>query len=376
MNESDRHSLLAPMLWPKDFAETTPWQFFRNRIVFTIGLDTFIALLITMLEPRWSGFLINFIFGQCIGFSILTLISFIYFPASRSFKIHYLGQITIYFVLVPIGIVGGAILGAFITGRTVSPFDTGSKISLGHFQWLNWAVPVVFSIIAAVIAYLYNIGRALIAEREKRAEQAERTAVEAQLKVLQAQIEPHFLFNTLATLDALIVTDRDGARAMLQHLIKYLRAALSHSRSDKATLGNEVDLLKAYLAIMALRLPNRLQTKFDCDAECLKLVFPPMLLQPLVENAITHGIEPAKAGGTIAVLARCADGTLDIAVEDSGVGLGNSPTAGTGAGTENVRRRLESLFGSNATLELEPLAPHGTRSRIRVPLDLLAKAPA
>jgi LytS/YehU family sensor histidine kinase len=135
-------------------------------------------------------------------------------------------------------------------------------------------------------------------------------------------------------------------------------------------------LLKAYLAIMELRLPNRLQTKFDCDSECLKLIFPPMLLQPLVENAITHGIEPAKAGGTISVVARCAGGTLDIAVEDSGVGLGNSPTVGTGAGTENVRQRLASLFGAGATLELEPLAPHGTRSRIRVPLQLLSKTPA
>jgi signal transduction histidine kinase len=370
MKSADRMNVF----WPKRFAESTPWRFFANRFVFTFGLNTFIAGLITLLEGEWSEFPLNWVFGQCIGYSILTLMSFIYFPASRSFNLHYITQVCIYIVLVPVGIFGGAILGIVVTRQSIPGIGTGEP-DLGQFRWLNWVVPVVFSIIATVIAYLYNIGRALIAERERQAEQAERAAVEAQLKELQAQIEPHFLFNTLATLDELIVTDRNSARSMLQYLIQYLRAALSHSRSHNATLGSEVELLKAYLSIMRLRFPKRLQTRFDCASECLQLIFPPMILQPLVENAITHGIEPAKAGGTITIAARCANGALDITVEDSGVGLGNSPKAGTGAGTDNVRRRLFSLFGQNATLELEPLIPHGTRSRIRVPLASLKKVP-
>jgi Histidine kinase len=344
------------ILWPDGFEETTIWRFFRGRVVFTIALDTFIAILITILfQHTWTELLVNFILSQCIGFSVLSLIAVIYFPLSRHFSLGAVGQISIYVVLVPAGIVIGYFLGALLLGRP-------------GITWVNWAVPIVFSIIAATVAYLYNIGRALVSERERRAERAERVAVEAQLKVLQAQIEPHFLFNTLATLDALIATDRDQARSMLQHLIRYLRAALTHSRSETSTLGTELDLLQAYLSIMKLRLPNRLQTEVECDDACRKLPLPPMLLQPLVENAITHGVEPAKDGATIRIRAHCSDNLLDIAVEDTGVGLGNSPTAGTGAGTENVRNRLASLFGADASLTLEAIAPHGTRSRIRIPL--------
>jgi histidine kinase/histidine kinase/DNA gyrase B/HSP90-like ATPase len=363
------------ILWPRELAEITSWRFFVSRSLFTLGLNTFIAGLITLLEAEWSAFPSNWIFGQCIGYSILTLISFIYIPASRSLQLHYLTQIGIFIVLVPVGIFCGAFLGIVVTRQSIPGIGPGNP-DVGPFRWLNWVVPVVFSVVATIIAYLYSIGKSLIAERERQAERARRAALEAQLKELQAQIEPHFLFNTLATLDALIVADREGARTMLQNLIKYLRAALSHSRSQNATLGNEIELLKAYLSIMELRLPNRLRTRFDCSPECQQLVFPPMLLQPLVENAITHGIEPAAAGGTITIAAHCTNNALHIDVEDSGVGLGNSPTAGTGAGTDNVRQRLFSLFGPRANLEIAPLTPHGTRSRIYVPLESLRNASA
>jgi LytS/YehU family sensor histidine kinase len=193
---------------------------------------------------------------------------------------------------------------------------------------------------------------------------------------LQAQIEPHFLFNTLANLDALIATDAAMARCLLGNLIRYLRAALTHARSETATLHTEVELLKAYLAIMGLRLPNRLTTEFDCDPDCLRLKFPAMLLQPLVENAITHGIEPAGDGGSIRVSVRCAGDKLMVSVDDTGVGLGNAQTAGTGAGIQNVRARLQSLFGSAARLVLEPLTPHGTHAAIEVPLNLLSRPAA
>jgi LytS/YehU family sensor histidine kinase len=135
-------------------------------------------------------------------------------------------------------------------------------------------------------------------------------------------------------------------------------------------------LLKAYLAIMGLRLPNRLTTEFDCDPDCLRLKFPAMLLQPLVENAITHGIEPACDGGSIRVSVRCADDKLLVSVDDTGVGLGNAPNAGTGAGIQNVRARLQSLFGSAARLVLEPHLPRGTHAAIEVPLNLLSRPAA
>ena len=136
----------------------------------------------------------------------------------------------------------------------------------------------------------------------------------------------------------MIATDAGCARTLLGNLIRYLRAALTHARSESATLHTEVELLKAYLAIMALRLPNRLTTEFDCDPDCLRLKFPAMLLQPLVENAITHGIEPAGDGGCIRVSVRCQGDKLMVSVDDTGVGLGNAHTAGTGAGIRMFAR--------------------------------------
>ena len=207
-----------------------------------------------------------------------------------------------------------------------------------------WLVCIVFSLVAGCIAIFINFSWVQLAQSKRDVERAERAAIEAQLRALQAQIEPHFLFNTLADLDALIATDAGMARCLLGNLIRYLRAALTHARSvNWRRCTPKVELLKAYLAIMGLRLPNRLTTEFDCDPDCLRLKFPAMLLQPLVENAITHGIEPAGDGGSIRVSVRCAGDKLMVSVDDTGVGLGNAHTAGTGAGIQNVRARLQSL---------------------------------
>ena len=223
------------------------------------------------------------------------------------------------------------------------------------------------------MALFINFSWVQLAQSKRDVERAERAAIEAQLRALQAQIEPHFLFNTLANLDALIAVDAAEARNLLANLIRYLRAALTHARSEAATLQTEVELLKAYLGIMALRLPNRLTTEFDCDPECLQLKFPAMLLQPLVENAITHGIEPACFGGNIRVSVHRAGDTLKLSVDDTGVGLGNAKTSGTCAGLQNIRDRLQSLFGSSARLIVEPGASRGTHAAIEVPLNLLSR---
>jgi LytS/YehU family sensor histidine kinase len=236
-----------------------------------------------------------------------------------------------------------------------------------------WLVAVVFSLVAGSIALFINFSWVRLAQSKRDVERAERAAIEAQLRALQAQIEPHFLFNTLANLDALIAVDPGCARNLLANLIRYLRAALTHARSEAATLQTEVELLKAYLAIMGMRMPNRLTIEFECDPECLKLKFPAMLLQPLVENAITHGIEPAGDGGTIRVSVHCTGDTLKLWVDDTGIGLGNAHTAGTGAGIQNIRARLQSLFGSAARLILEPGSPRGTHAAIEVPLNLLSR---
>jgi hypothetical protein len=350
------------------FDETTDSviDFLRRRLPMTLIINTVIALMIALLYGSWDAVIPNLVIAYCIGLSILALIASVRCTVMRRFRGNVASRIGIYFALVICGAIVGELLSHLFLRRDSTTFE-----SL-HESYV-WIVAIVFSLIAGSIALFINFSWVQLARSKRDVERAERAAVEAQLRALQAQIEPHFLFNTLANLDALIATDTQDARCLLGNLIRYLRAALTHARSETATLQTEVELLKAYLAIMALRLPNRLTTEFDCDPECLRLKFPAMLLQPLVENAITHGIEPASDGGTIRVSVHCTADTLKLWVDDTGIGLGNAHTAGTGAGIQNIRARLQSLFGSSARLVLESRTPRGTHAAIEVPLNLLSR---
>lgn len=200
---------------------------------------------------------------------------------------------------------------------------------------------------------------------EQRKLEAERSGLEAQLKMLQAQIEPHFLFNTLANVTALISTDPPLARQLLERLIVYLRASLSRTRADKTTLADEIELLRAYLDICRIRMGERLRYTLDVPPELSTQTFPPMLLQPLVENAIKHGLEPRIGAGELHVTASNSAGLLRIAVQDNGVGFAD--TAGDGTGLANVRARLAALYGDKARLELEQNRDGGVTARLELP---------
>jgi hypothetical protein len=353
---------------PFDGTEDTVIDFLRRRLPMTLAINTIIALLIALLLHSWDEVIPNLVIAYCIGLSILALVAMVRCTVMQRFRGRIHMRFAIYFVLIVVGAIGGELLSKMF-------LPSQSPTYTMHEGYI-WLVAVVFSLVAGSIALFINFSWVRLAQSRRDVERAERAAIEAQLRALQAQIEPHFLFNTLANLDALIATDAGNARCLLGNLIRYLRAALTHARSEAATLQTEVELLKSYLAIMALRLPNRLTTEFDCDPDCLRLKFPAMLLQPLVENAITHGIEPACDGGNIRVSVRCAGDKLMVAVDDTGVGLGNAGTAGTGAGIQNVRARLQSLFGSAARLVLEPRTPRGTHAAIEVPLNLLSRPAA
>jgi hypothetical protein len=350
---------------PFDGTEDTVIDFLRRRLPMTLAINTIIALLIALLLHSWDEVIPNLVIAYCIGLSILALVAMVRCTVMQRFRGRIHMRFAIYFVLIVAGAIGGELLSKMFLPRQSPMYSL-------HEGYI-WLVAVVFSLVAGSIALFINFSWVRLAQSRRDVERAERAAIEAQLRALQAQIEPHFLFNTLANLDALIATDAGNARCLLGNLIRYLRAALTHARSEAATLQTEVELLKSYLAIMALRLPNRLTTEFDCDPDCLRLKFPAMLLQPLVENAITHGIEPASDGGNIRVSVRCSGDKLMVAVDDTGVGLGNAGTVGTGAGIQNVRARLQSLFGSAARLVLEPRAPRGTHAAIEVPLNLLSR---
>jgi len=188
-------------------------------------------------------------------------------------------------------------------------------------------------------------------EAELRRTHEENAALVAHLQMLQAQIEPHFLFNTLANLHSLIGTDPVRARTLLERLNDYLRASLDHSRSDSRTLGDECQLLRAYLDIQSMRMGDRLTWTLEVSEGLRALALPPMLLQPLVENAIVHGIEPKVGPGRIEIGATLAKGVLHLSVCDDGVGFSDDKLD-HGIGLANVRERLQALYGAEAGIQI------------------------
>jgi len=209
----------------------------------------------------------------------------------------------------------------------------------------------------------------LAARQQEQIAAAGRMLAEARLRALQAQIEPHFLYNTLANVVSLIDTQPAQARRMLERFIDYLRASLAASRADAATLGGELDLVRAYLDVLGVRMGARLRYRIEADSDTRQLPIAPMLLQPLVENAIMHGIEPKMEGGEILVRAQVVEDALCVEVSDSGMGLGHAPPRpGGGVGLSNLRERVRQLHGPKAQLQLIENQPCGVTSRLLLPL--------
>ena len=197
-----------------------------------------------------------------------------------------------------------------------------------------------------------------------------RQVTEAKLQALQAQVEPHFLYNTLASVQALTEVDPAAANAMTGHLIQYLRNALPKMRESVSTVGQEIELVRAYLNILQMRMGKRLTFDIAVPQNLLELAFPPLMLPSLVENAVKHGLEPQREGGSVVIGAQSQDGKLRISVADTGRGFGE--TIGAGLGLANIRERLAALYGDKAKLTLEENSPHGVIATIEVPLGVSA----
>jgi len=201
-------------------------------------------------------------------------------------------------------------------------------------------------------------------ERSKLA----RDALDSRLRLLQAQVEPHFLFNTLANVRELVDSGSSQASEVLGSLITYLRAAVPNLHNSATTLGQELELVRAYLELMHMRMPDRLQFAIDADPAALAVQCPPMTLLTLVENAIRHGIDPSEEGGKIDVSVRLQDGRCLAEVKDTGVGLsGGQGSQGLGTGLANLRERLQLVFAGQAQLSLTALEPHGFCVNINIP---------
>lgn len=266
-------------------------------------------------------------------------------------------QRTLYFSGVPLLCTGiGWPLGVWLAGANVAEWASGPRSA-------NLIVgSLLLSLLLTFIFHQYFSLKA-------RQHQAEKNAAEAQLRLLQGQIEPHFLFNTLANVISLIDQDPARAKQMLESFTDYLRSSLTSLRHDQATLGSELALAHAYLCLLKVRMDDRLQFDINNDPALHGAKLPPLLLQPLVENAIHHGLEPKLEGGRVQVRASVDGDTLVLQVSDDGMGLA-APARRRGAGMalNNLRERLLAQYGSRASLTLTAAAP-GTVATLRLPFE-------
>lgn len=246
----------------------------------------------------------------------------------------------------------------------------------------DWLMSFAFLMILTGIIVKVVLGGKKRAERRAQAatataaeESLKRQLVEAQLKMMQAQVEPHFLFNTLASVDYLIETDPPTASKMQKNLIQYLRAALPQMREGSTTLGKEIQLCRSYLEILKFRMEDRLHYTVTVPQGLQSAQFPPMMLQSLIENSIKHGLEPKPEGGAITISADIVDGRLRVTVADTGLGFAAASQPGTGVGLANVRERLAALYGGRARLSIDANHPSGTIVTIDVPYTFEADVP-
>lgn len=272
--------------------------------------------------------------------------------------------------MVPVLVIGTAL--GYQTGHSIGNFVTGKSEPGLLFQGPVRAVSLVFfSLVPGVIATWFFYTRGRLAATEAAAQQAQRQAAEAQLRLLESQLEPHMLFNTLANLRVLITLDPPRAQTMLDQLIAFLRATLSASRIGRHALSAEFARLADYLSLMQVRMGERLQTRLDLPDELANLAVPPLLLQPLVENSIRHGLEPKIAGGRVEITATRRGNVLVLKVRDTGVGLAGPAGDGTRFGLQQVRERLATLYSARGSLTLTPAddAEGGTLALIELPIE-------
>jgi signal transduction histidine kinase len=348
--------------WPhsstRDFIYTFIWSCLIGFTFAAIGV---------MFGARLSWRLLQemLLFSVVIGYNIHML----FFIASRAGLESWVSSrgkwvITAYYTLVPtVGVVLGVLLVSLILGRDISRM-------VGNPSWVL-VIAVNAMIISLIIGVIYFwrekslvADMRLAAERERHA-QAERAATLANLRALQAQIEPHFLFNTLANVVGLIHPQPDTAKLMLERFIAYLRASLAASRETSTTLSAEFELMRNFLGILQIRMGDRLKVQTELPDTLAGFAVPPMLLQPLVENAIKHGLEPAIEGGTVSLNARETNCNVEIVIADTGTGF--SGATSNGIGLKNVRERIEKIFEGRGSLRIEENAPQGTRVVIVLP---------
>lgn len=347
-----------------------------NHLLVVGGLCLGIALLLTALDGHFGA---KLIYSFCIGIACTAIVDLVRLgEAWISDRVRqargmppqddhsgWRGALPGSLLAVLLGPAAGLKLADLITG-----FESQSLLDLGTS---SSRLTIALSVLGTLVALVVISTMERLSAARAQAEAAQRQAAEHQLRLLQSQLEPHMIFNTLANLRVLIGLDPSRAQAMLDHLIHFLRATLNASRSATHSLATEFERIADYLALMGVRMGPRLQVRMDLPEDLRSQPVPPLLLQPLVENAIKHGLEPHLQGGLITVQARSEGSDLVLSVRDTGSGLAETmapmPT-GSPFGLAQVRERLATLHGARASLQLQPAADGkgGTLVTLRMPL--------
>ena len=307
-----------------------------------------------------NTFLDLMVSALCVGYTMMVL-----FTIAGNLRVSWPNRMTRQVLAVVLGSFLGTILAGLLKGRAIGDMFTERLSGVT----ITMSLGIGFGCVA-VAAYVLREKHARDEARLHRAEaerqQLEKNMLEAKLQLMQAQVEPHFLFNTLANVQHLVETDPPAASRMLESLIQYLRAALPQMREASTTLRRELEMARAFLEIHRVRMGTRLEFSIDSPPHLLDVAFPPMMLLSLVENALKHGVDPCCECSSVAIRAVHADGRLTVSVADTGEGI--VPKKGGGVGLANIRERLKALYGHDARLVLEENNPRGVVASIEIPL--------
>ena len=347
------------MLDLNTYSQTTTPKRLGKTLLLTAVFNTAIAVLLTTIGFG-PAFVHTLIFAQCIGLTICTCVV-LTLHLSKNANAPVRG------IMLGVALSAGTAIGTAI-GVAAIGLPMGGFHARKVFLWKIVGVSIMFGLI---ITYFFHSKEKLAASMEMAHEErikrlsSEKSALEANLKRLQAQVEPHFLFNTLSNIVSLMDTDPVNAKTMQMDLIRYLRTALGRTRDQETTLGQELELIRAYLDIFKVRMGERLQYAIDVPQSLTGQPMAPLLLQPIVENALLHGLSPKIDGGHIQIIADTNGRILKIEISDSGVGMADHQQPGVGL--SNVRARLAQLYGSQGRLVIKARQPCGVTVVVEVP---------
>lgn len=327
----------------------------------TAVLNTIIALLLAISISRMS-FWEYFRYTQCIG-----LLMCIFALSGRHlFKpVSFTGRVVVAFSAVLLGTLTG--LAVIIIGERFELFSApGIYAQLDRIFSISVCLGIIISYCFVAQKKISDSKLQIEAERV-RSLTLEKQSLESQLKLLQAQVEPHFLFNTLSNICGLIETDVACAKMIIGDLTNYLRNCLTESRKSEITLEKEIETIRLYLSLFKVRFGDRLSYSINLPQALEQLPIAPMLIQPLVENAILHGIGPSMKGGHVDIKINQFDGLLTVTIADTGKGFDYN--SAPGVGLTNVRERLSGIYGNGACLLIKDNPPHGVIAKIQIRME-------